>query len=172
MKSEDVGFNFLSYLSRNQASWNEKLSTILISSDDKDSLIQFYSNFYRSLIHPNVVSDANGEYLGADFKIQKTTNERDQYSSFSVWDTYRTQAQLLAWLFPNQSSDMVQRLKNRGSAVIRGEHQLVPPEHGHHRHSSHHHGQRYQLAVPKSELPVAPGHKGDPDQHTHHKDLY
>jgi predicted alpha-1,2-mannosidase len=110
MKSEDVGFNFQSYLSKNQASWNEKLSTILISSDDKNSLTQFYSNFYRSLIHPNVVSDANGEYLGADFKIQKTTNHRDQYSSFSVWDTYRTQAQLLAWLFPKQSSDMVQSL--------------------------------------------------------------
>jgi putative alpha-1,2-mannosidase len=75
MKSEDTGFNFQSYLSKNQVSWNEKLSTILISSDDKDSLTQFYSNFYRSLIHPNVVSDANGEYLGADFKIQKTTNE-------------------------------------------------------------------------------------------------
>jgi predicted alpha-1,2-mannosidase len=110
MKSEDVGFNFQSYLSKNQASWNEKLSTILISSDDKNSLTQFYSNFYRSLIHPNVVSDANGEYLGADFKIQKTKNHRDQYSSFSVWDTYRTQAQLLAWLFPKQSSDMVQSL--------------------------------------------------------------
>jgi predicted alpha-1,2-mannosidase len=110
MKSEDVGFNFQSYLSKNQASWNEKLSAILISSDDKNSLTQFYSNFYRSLIHPNVVSDANGEYLGADFKIQKTTNQRDQYSSFSVWDTYRTQAQLLAWLFPKQSSDMVQSL--------------------------------------------------------------
>jgi predicted alpha-1,2-mannosidase len=110
MKSEDVGFNFQSYLSKNQASWNEKLSTILISSDDKNSLTQFYSNFYRSLIHPNIVSDANGEYLGADFKIQKTTSQRDQYSSFSVWDTYRTQAQLLAWLFPKQSSDMVQSL--------------------------------------------------------------
>lgn len=110
MKSEDVGFNFQSYLSKNQASWNEKLSAILISSDDKNSLTQFYSNFYRSLIHPNIVSDANGEYLGADFKIQKTTNQRDQYSSFSVWDTYRTQAQLLAWLFPKQSSDMVQSL--------------------------------------------------------------
>ena len=81
MKSEDVGFNFQSYLSENQTSWNEKLSAILISSDDKDSLIQFYSNFYRSLIHPNVVSDANGEYIGADFKIQKTKNERDQYLS-------------------------------------------------------------------------------------------
>lgn len=110
MKSEDNGFNFQSYLSKNQASWNEKLSTILVSNEDEDSLIQFYSNFYRSLIHPNIVSDINGEYLGADFKIQKTTDQRDQYSSFSIWDTYRTQAQLLAWLFPKQSSDMMQSL--------------------------------------------------------------
>ena len=47
--------------------------------------------------------------MGADFKVHKTNLEA-QYSSFSVWDTYRTQAQLLAILFPKQSSDMMQSL--------------------------------------------------------------
>tara|TARA_B100001287_G_scaffold225_1_gene209 strand:- start:1233 stop:3377 length:2145 start_codon:yes stop_codon:yes gene_type:complete len=110
MQSENFGFNFQSYLSKNQASWNDKLATIMVSSDDKDSLIQFYTSFYRSLIHPNIVSDVNGEYLGADFKIHNTSSGRNQYSSFSVWDTYRTQSQLLAWLFPIESSDMVRSL--------------------------------------------------------------
>ena len=48
--------------------------------------------------------------MGADFKVHKVSKGRNQYSSFSVWDTYRTQAQLLAFLFPKQSSDMVQSL--------------------------------------------------------------
>lgn len=110
MESENYGFNFHSYLSKNQDSWNDKLGTIMISDGDDDELIQFYTSFYRSLIHPNIVSDVNGEYLGADFKIHNTSSERDQYSSFSVWDTYRTQSQLLAWLFPKESSDMVRSL--------------------------------------------------------------
>jgi len=110
MESENYGFNFHSYLSKNHDSWNDKLGTIMISDGDDDELIQFYTSFYRSLIHPNIVSDVNGEYLGADFKIHNTSSERDQYSSFSVWDTYRTQSQLLAWLFPKESSDMVRSL--------------------------------------------------------------
>jgi predicted alpha-1,2-mannosidase len=47
--------------------------------------------------------------MGADFKVHKTKLD-DQYSSFSVWDTYRTQAQLVAMLYPEQSSEMMQSL--------------------------------------------------------------
>jgi predicted alpha-1,2-mannosidase len=48
--------------------------------------------------------------MGADFKVKKVQKDCEQYSSFSVWDTYRTQGQLLAWLFPKKSSDMMQSL--------------------------------------------------------------
>ena len=48
--------------------------------------------------------------MGADFKVHKTKENREQYSSFSVWDTYRTQGQLIAMLFPKKSSDMMQSL--------------------------------------------------------------
>ena len=47
--------------------------------------------------------------MGADFKVYKTKLD-DQYSSFSVWDTYRTQAQLVAMLYPEKSSEMMQSL--------------------------------------------------------------
>lgn len=67
---------------------------------------------------------------------------------------------------------MVQRFDNRGRAVIRGKDHLIPPEYRHYRGPCHHHGQRYQLAVPKSELAVAARYKGNPDQHAHHQDLY
>ena len=107
---EKLDFSFDSFSDFNRISWNKHLNKIKVDSNDKDRLIQFYTSFYRSLIHPNLVSDANGEYMGADFKVHTVENQRNQYSSFSVWDTYRTQAQLLAFLFPKQSSDMVQSL--------------------------------------------------------------
>ena len=110
LNSENLSFSFDSYLENNRRSWNKYLNKIKVDSNDKDRLIQFYTSFYRSLIHPNIVSDKNGEYMGADFKVHKVSKGRNQYSSFSVWDTYRTQAQLLAFLFPKQSSDMVQSL--------------------------------------------------------------
>ena len=50
--------------------------------------------------------------MGADFKVYNNSNGKEHYSSFSVWDTYRTQAQLLAMLFPKESSEMMQSLVN------------------------------------------------------------
>ena len=107
---EKLDFSFDSFSDFNSNSWNKHLNKIKVESNDNDRLTQFYTSFYRSLIHPNLVSDANGEYKGSDFKVHTVENQRKQYSSFSVWDTYRTQAQLLAFLFPKQSSDMVQSL--------------------------------------------------------------
>ena len=110
LNHEKLNFSFDSYSDFNSNSWNKHLNKIKVESNDNDRLTQFYTSFYRSLIHPNLVSDANGEYKGSDFKVHTVENQRKQYSSFSVWDTYRTQAQLLAFLFPKQSSDMVQSL--------------------------------------------------------------
>jgi predicted alpha-1,2-mannosidase len=56
-------------------------------------------------IHPNVCSDVNGEYMGADFKVHKSRSKN--YTSLSNWDTYRTQIQLLSMLVPDIASDIV-----------------------------------------------------------------
>ena len=90
--------------------WDENLGKIKVASDNQDDLVQFYTHFYHTLIHPNLVSDFNGEYIGADYKVHKAQAGRDVYSSFSVWDTYRTQAQLVAMLYPKEASDMMQSL--------------------------------------------------------------
>ena len=50
-----------------QKIWDQNLSKIIIKSDSKDKLTQFYTHLYHSMIHPNIVSDINGEYMGADF---------------------------------------------------------------------------------------------------------
>ncbi len=110
LQSENLDFSFETYRSFNKAEWNKLLNIIKVKSDNHDRLTQFYSSYYRTLIHPNIVSDANGEYMGADYKVHKSLTGREQYSSYSAWDTYRTQAQLLAWLFPKRSSDMMQSL--------------------------------------------------------------
>jgi len=90
--------------------WDENLGKIKIDSKDEDELVKFYTHFYHALIHPNIVSDANGEYIGADYKIHQASKGRDVYSSYSVWDTYRTQSQLIAMLYPKEAGDMMQSL--------------------------------------------------------------
>ena len=112
LMSEKLNTSFDGYLTNTQNVWNKHLSKIKISTTNDDKKIQFYTNFYHSLIHPNIVSDFNGDYMGADFKVYNNSNGKEHYSSFSVWDTYRTQAQLLAMLFPKESSDMMESLVN------------------------------------------------------------
>ena len=112
LMSEKLNTSFDGYLANTQNVWNKHLSKIKISTSNDDKKVQFYTNFYHSLIHPNIVSDINGDYMGADFKVYNNSNGKEHYSSFSVWDTYRTQAQLLAMLFPKESSEMMQSLVN------------------------------------------------------------
>jgi putative alpha-1,2-mannosidase len=97
-------------------------------------LTQFYTALYRTMGGPTVYSDVNGAYRGTDqqdlgfpprkipvrteenvtgqtFTVNgKTSHAATHYSTFSMWDTYRSLTQLQAMLFPVQASDMMQSL--------------------------------------------------------------
>ncbi|WDD90761.1 GH92 family glycosyl hydrolase (plasmid) [Burkholderia sp. FERM BP-3421] len=97
-----------------------------------DHVTQFYTALYRTLAGPTVYSDVNGEYRsmrqlnlgdpGNTAPQRETANVsqdpvpdqprayRTHYSSFSLWDTYRSVTQLQALLFPGEASDMMQSL--------------------------------------------------------------
>lgn len=113
LRTENKGWNFAQLKADAQSAWNTYLSKIEISQeartkDDPSRIQQFYTHLYHSFIHPNICSDVNGEYMGADNKIHRSN--RPQYTAFSNWDTYRTQIQLLSILVPDITSDMVTSL--------------------------------------------------------------
>ena len=105
LRVENPAWDFSAVRQATQDKWNEYLGKIEIEGDNEDRQMQFYTHLYRSLIHPNVCSDVNGEYMGADSQVHKTA--RKFYTSFSNWDTYRTQIQLLSMLDPEVASDIV-----------------------------------------------------------------
>ncbi|MFV0420187.1 MAG: GH92 family glycosyl hydrolase [Dysgonomonas sp.] len=105
LKAENTKWDFNAVKTQAAAKWNEYLGKIEVEGANSDRITQFYSHLYRVFIHPNVCSDVNGEYMGADFKVHKTRAKH--YTSFSNWDTYRTQIQLLSMLDPDVASDVV-----------------------------------------------------------------
>ena len=105
LRIENAGWNFDEIRGEAEKSWNHYLSKIEVEGDNADRITQFYTHLYRTMIHPNVCSDVNGEYMGADNRVYKSRSK--QYTSFSNWDTYRTQIQLLAMLEPDVTSDIV-----------------------------------------------------------------
>ena len=56
---------------------------------------RFYTALYHAFLHPNVFTDVDGRYLGADGRPH-VAEGRTQYANFSSWDTYKAQNQLLA----------------------------------------------------------------------------
>ena len=105
LKAENTGWDFLQIQNQAESKWNHYLGKIEVEGSNPDRTTQFYTHLYRSFIHPNVCSDVNGEYMGADFKVHKSRSKH--YTSFSNWDTYRTQIQLLSILDPEVASDIV-----------------------------------------------------------------
>ena len=105
LQAENAKWDFKT--TKNQAieKWNDYLGKIEVEGTNPNRITQFYTHLYRVLIHPNVCSDVNGEYMGADYKVHKTRSKH--YTSFSNWDTYRTQIQLLSILDPDVASDVV-----------------------------------------------------------------
>ncbi len=69
----------------------------------------FYSLLYKDFVEPNIVSDVNGQFMGADMKVHKVpAGQDDQYGMFSGWDIYHSLSQLQAMLDPKAASDQAQ----------------------------------------------------------------
>ncbi|SFW84030.1 GH92 family glycosyl hydrolase [Chitinophaga sancti] len=106
LAAENPGWSFDQVKQEATAAWNKYLGKIEVSGGKTDQVTQFYTHLYHSFGHPNVFNDVNGEYSGADHQVHKV-EKGDYYTSFSNWDTYRTQGQLISMLAPKEMSDMV-----------------------------------------------------------------
>jgi predicted alpha-1,2-mannosidase len=96
-----------------QAAWNGLLDQIQIAGGTASEQELFYSALYHSLLHPNVFSDTNGQYIGFDNKTHTVSgNQKAQYANYSGWDIYHAQAQLSALVAPQQMSDSAQSMLN------------------------------------------------------------
>jgi predicted alpha-1,2-mannosidase len=85
--------------------WEARLDDVRAQGGGDTLRRTFYSSLYRAFLAPNIGSDADGRYAGWDRKIHRAQGFT-YYQNWSLWDTYRTQSQLLALLAPRESRDM------------------------------------------------------------------
>src|SRR6202167_1030630 len=111
LTAENSGWNFSATESAAQASWNALLGKVQIAGGTAAEQTTFYTALYHSLLHPNVFSDDNGQYMGVDGKVHTVDSGHSAfYTNFSGWDIYRTQAQLEALLDPQAASDTAESM--------------------------------------------------------------
>jgi predicted alpha-1,2-mannosidase len=109
LRAENAGWDFESTRERASRRWNEALGRIEVAGGTDSQKQLFYTALYHTLLHPNIFSDANGEYMGFDDKVH-VAEGRAQYTNFSGWDIYRSESPLIAFLFPKEAGDMAQSL--------------------------------------------------------------
>ena len=98
--------DFDKHLAASKKEWNEELSRIAVKGEDKDDLVKFYSALYHSKLAPTIYCDVDGAYFGPDKKIHNTGGWTN-YSTFSLWDTYRAAHPLYTLTDPDKANDMV-----------------------------------------------------------------
>lgn len=87
------------------AEWEGRLSSVKVPTTDIEQARVFYSALYRSFLAPNTGTDVDGRYRGWDGGVH-SADGFTYYQNFSLWDTYRTQQQLLYLLAPAESRNM------------------------------------------------------------------
>lgn len=108
LQQELPGWNFASVVSKANADWNRELSKIAIKTQDERAKRIFYTALYHTMIAPSVFSDVNGEYRGADGKTHK--GAFTDYTTFSLWDTYRAAFPLMTLIQPEMQRDLAETM--------------------------------------------------------------
>jgi predicted alpha-1,2-mannosidase len=94
-----------------RAAWNTELERIRVGGGTDARYTAFYTSVYHALMQPQTMNDVDGRYLGADMQVHAMVRgQKAVYGTFSGWDQYRAQIQLLAVLRPDVAGDMAQSM--------------------------------------------------------------
>ncbi len=94
-----------------RAAWTTELMRIRVGGGTDARYTAFYTSIYHALMQPQTMNDVDGRYLGADLQVHAMVpGQKAVYGTFSGWDQYRAQIQLLAVLRPDVAGDMAQSM--------------------------------------------------------------
>ena len=105
VETSQLGFGFDAARQALHDKWNALLHQVAITGGTHDQQVVFYTALYHSVLDPNVIGDVDGQYMGFDGKLH-TATDFTPYSNLSLWDTFRTQNQLIEMLAPKVAHDI------------------------------------------------------------------
>ena len=104
LATEMPGWDFDAVATAASKEWDKELGRIRIETADATDRTIFYTAMYHSMIAPSVFSDVNGEYRGSDYKVHR--GSFTNYTTFSLWDTYRAAMPLMSLIHADKASDI------------------------------------------------------------------
>ena len=110
MQAEMAGWDFDATVKAADDAWNRELARIQIQTNDQTKKRVFYTAMYHLMTSCSKFNDADREYRGADGKVHKA--DFTNYTTLSLWDTYRAAHPLMTVAFPEMQRDFAQTFLN------------------------------------------------------------
>ncbi len=110
MQAEMAGWDFDATVKAADDAWNRELARIQIQTNDQTKKRVFYTAMYHLMTSCSKFNDVDREYRGADGKVHKA--DFTNYTTLSLWDTYRAAHPLMTVAFPEMQRDFVQTFLN------------------------------------------------------------
>lgn len=109
--AEMPGWDFEATKEAANNAWNNELSRIDITTTDSIERVKFYTSMFHTMIAPSTYDDVDGKYYGSDGNIHDGDGHTN-YTTFSLWDTYRAAMPLMSIINTEKYSDMVNTMVN------------------------------------------------------------
>ncbi len=106
MQAETPGWDFNQIREAGRGQWETELHKIVIKSHSREQKENFYTGMYHAMINPTIYMDVNGDYKGLDQNVHNAKGFTN-YTTFSLWDTYRALHPLFNIIEPKRNADMV-----------------------------------------------------------------
>lgn len=110
MEAELAGWDFDAAVKQADEAWNRELARIEIQTNDRTKKRVFYTAMYHLMTSCSKFNDVDSEYRGADGKVHKA--DFTNYTTLSLWDTYRAAHPLMTVAFPEMQRDFAQTFLN------------------------------------------------------------
>ncbi|HEY9007768.1 MAG TPA: GH92 family glycosyl hydrolase [Ohtaekwangia sp.] len=109
MQAEIPHWDFARAKQAGQDLWEKELQRVRIKTTSPDEMMNFYTALYHTFLGPTTYMDSDGQYRGLDQNNHMATNFTN-YTTFSLWDTYRALHPLFNIIQPRRNSDMIQSM--------------------------------------------------------------
>ncbi|MGL4518164.1 MAG: GH92 family glycosyl hydrolase [Phocaeicola sp.] len=106
LETELASWDFEATMQSASADWEDKLTKIKVSTTNETNRTIFYTALYHTMIAPSVFCDVDGAYRGSDKEVY-TNADFTNYTTFSLWDTYRAAQPLMSILHPEMMPDII-----------------------------------------------------------------
>ena len=109
LRAEIPGWDFAAVKRAGQALWQQQFEKVVVETPRRADQENFYTAMYHAALSPTTYTDVDGQYRGLDQNIHQASGFTN-YTSFSLWDTYRALHPLHNLLEPQRNADMVQSM--------------------------------------------------------------